>query len=128
MSETTSAATGRCFGIQRVCQVWERSRSALYARRARAHHHRLGAGPARRGPPPRQSDAQLLAAIRTDLARSPFHGEGHRKVGFGSWTGSESPARGCCASCGRTDCSPRTAGVRAPRRPTTGGSSPRRPT
>ena len=120
MSATTSAATGRCFGIQRVCQVWERSRSALYARRARAHH-RLGAGPARRGPPPRQSDAQLLAAIRTDLARSPFHG-------FGSWTGSASPARGCCASCGRTDCSPRTAGVRAPRRPTTGGSSPRRPT
>ena len=80
MSATTSAATGRCFGIQRVCQVWERSRSALYARRARAHHHRLGAGPARRGPAPRQSDAQLLAAIRTDLARSPFHGEGHRKV------------------------------------------------
>ena len=40
MSATTSAATGRCFGIQRVCQVWERSRSALYARRARAHHHR----------------------------------------------------------------------------------------
>ena len=79
MSETTSAATGRCFGIQRVCQVWERSRSALYARRARAHHRR-GAVPARRGPPPRQSDAQLLAAIRTDLARSPFHGEGHRKV------------------------------------------------
>ena len=67
------------FGIQRVCQVWERSRSALYARRARAHH-RLGGGPARRGPAPRQSDAQLLAAIRTDLARSPFHGEGHRKV------------------------------------------------
>ena len=65
MSATTSAATGRCFGIQRVCQVWERSRSALYARR---------------GPAPRQSDAQLLAAIRTDLARSPFHGEGHRKV------------------------------------------------
>ena len=58
---------------------WERSRSALYARRARAHH-RLGGGPARRGPAPRQSDAQLLAAIRTDLARSPFHGEGHRTV------------------------------------------------
>ena len=37
-----------------------------------------GAGAA--GAPPRQSDAQLLAAIRTDLARSPFHGEGHRKV------------------------------------------------
>ena len=39
-----------------------------------------GWGPARQGPAPRQSDAQLLAAIRTDLARSPFHGEGHRKV------------------------------------------------
>ena len=70
MSATTSAATGRCFGIQRVCQVWERSRSALYARRARAPH-RAGPGPARRGPRPRQSDAQLLAAIRADLARSP---------------------------------------------------------
>ena len=130
MSATTSAATGRCFGIQRVCQVWERSRSALYARRARAHHHRLGAGPPRRGPPPRQSDAQLLAAIRTDLARSPFHGKAIARSthGFGSWMGSESPARGCCASCGCTDCSPRTAGVRAPRRPTTGGSSLRRPT
>ena len=79
MSATTSAATGCCFGIQRVCQVWERSRSALYARRARAPH-RVGAGPARRGPRPRQSAAQLLAAIRADLARSPFHGEGYRKV------------------------------------------------
>ena len=118
---------GARFGIQRVCQVWERSRSALYARRARA---RLGAGPARRGPVPRQSDAQLLAVIRADLARSPFHGEGHRKVHarLRILDGIESPARGCCASCGRTDCSPRTAGVRAPRRPTTGGSSPRRPT
>ena len=80
MSATTSVATGRCFGMQRVCQVWERSRSALDARRARAHHHRLGAGPARRGPAPRPSDAPLLAAMRTDRARSPCHGEGHRKV------------------------------------------------
>ena len=39
-----------------------------------------GDGPARRGPTPALSDAQLLAAIRTDLARSPFQGEGHRKV------------------------------------------------
>ena len=41
---------------------------------------RGGARPARRGPTPALSDAQLLAAIRTDLARSPFQGEGHRKV------------------------------------------------
>ena len=41
---------------------------------------RAGCGPARRGPTPALSDAQLLAAIRSDLARSPFQGEGHRKV------------------------------------------------
>ena len=32
------------------------------------------------GPTPALSDAQLLAAIRSDLARSPFQGEGHRQV------------------------------------------------
>ena len=68
MSATTSATTGRRYGLKRVCRTWERSRSALYARRAR------------RGPTPALSDAQFLAAIRTDLARSPFQGEGHRKV------------------------------------------------
>jgi hypothetical protein len=34
----------------------------------------------RRGPQPAVSDAALLAAIRADLARSPWTGEGHRKV------------------------------------------------
>ena len=46
MSATTSAATGRCFGIQRVCQVWERSRAALDARRARAPTGAAGAAAA----------------------------------------------------------------------------------
>jgi transposase InsO family protein len=36
--------------------------------------------PARRGPKPALSDEDLLAAIRADLARSPWTGEGHRKV------------------------------------------------
>ena len=80
MSATTSATTGRRYGLDRVCRTWERSRSALYARRARAQCRKRGHGPARRGPMPALSDAQLLAAIRTDLARSPFQGEGHRKV------------------------------------------------
>ena len=62
MSETTSAATGRCFGIQRVCQVWERSRSALYARRARAHHRRGG------GPPP--AIGRAAAGGDSDRSRS----------------------------------------------------------
>ena len=36
--------------------------------------------PARRGPRPAIPDQDLLTAIRTDLARSPWNGEGHRKV------------------------------------------------
>ncbi|MGK2915377.1 MAG: hypothetical protein ACSLE5_13190 [Porticoccaceae bacterium] len=34
----------------------------------------------RRGPKPKMADADRRAAIRTDLATSPFTGEGHRKV------------------------------------------------
>ena len=52
----------------------------LYARRARVRRPARGEGAGRRGPTPALSDAQLLAAIRSDLARSPFQGEGHRKV------------------------------------------------
>ena len=80
MSATTSATTGRRYGIQRVCQAWERSRSTHYARRVRARRRERGERPARRGPTPAHSDEQLLAAVRVDLARSPFQGEGHRKV------------------------------------------------
>ena len=80
MSATTSATTGRHYGLQRVCRAWERARSALYARRTQAERRPQGDGPAHRGPQPLRSDEQLLAAIRTDLARSPFQGEGHRKV------------------------------------------------
>ena len=36
--------------------------------------------PARRGPAPPVAEASLLAAIKADLASSPFRGEGHRKV------------------------------------------------
>ncbi len=80
MSETTSAATSRRYGIQRVCQAWERSRSALYARRTSEQKRQEGGEPARRGPKPKRSDEQLLEAIQADLERSPFQGEGHRKV------------------------------------------------
>ena len=80
MSQATSATTGRRYGLKRVCRTWERSRSALYARRVRSQRQVLDTGPQRRGPTPALSDTQLLAAIRSDLARSPFQGEGHRKV------------------------------------------------
>ena len=80
MSATTSATTGRRYGLERMCRTWEWSRSARYARRARARCPTRGERPARHGPTPTQSDEQLLAAIRSDLARSPFQGEGDRKV------------------------------------------------
>ena len=51
MSATTSATTGRRSGLKRVCRTWERSRSALYARRARAQCRKRGDGPARQGDP-----------------------------------------------------------------------------
>jgi putative transposase len=84
MAETTSPSTGHRYGVARVCRVWEVARSSFYAaaRQAGADTDRTAAatGPARRGPTPAISDADLLAAIRADLARSPWTGEGHRKV------------------------------------------------
>jgi len=79
VSDTTSEATGRRYGIQRVCEAWERC-SALYARRTSEQKRQEGEEPARRGPKPKVSDEKLLKAIQADLKRSPFRGEGHRKV------------------------------------------------
>ena len=79
MAAETSPTTGRRYGIAQVCRVWEVARSSFYADRRRAD--RTTPVPAqRRGPKPVISDDALLAAIRADLARSPWHGEGHRKV------------------------------------------------
>ncbi len=80
MSETISEITGKRYGVQRVCRVWEVARSSVYERRQRAEKRREGDAPARRGPKPKVTDAELLAAIEADLKRSPFSGEGHRKV------------------------------------------------
>lgn len=77
MSATTSAATGKLYGVQRVYDAWEIPRSSFYARKAR-----LLASPAtlKRGPKTAVSDDELLALIREDLTTSLFTGEGHRKV------------------------------------------------
>ena len=75
----TSPTTGRRYGIAQVCRIWDVPRSSFYADRRRADT--TTPVPAqRRGPKPAVSDDALLAAIRADLARSPWHGEGHRKV------------------------------------------------
>jgi transposase InsO family protein len=81
MAKATSPTTGRCYGVARVCQVWELPRSSFYAaRRPAAETGATVVVPARRGPKPAIPDQALLAAIRADLARSPWTGEGHRKV------------------------------------------------
>ena len=78
MSQTTSVGTGKPYGLQRVCRVLDFARSTIYAQQAATKVVPLR--PQRRGPKPKVADADLLTAIRADLAASPFTGEGHRKV------------------------------------------------
>lgn len=79
MAAATSPATGRTYGVRRVCAIWGVPRSSFYdARRQDAQPPERPNG--RPGPKPALSDNELLAAIRRDLARSPWAGEGHRKV------------------------------------------------
>lgn len=80
MSRETSPGTGKCYGLERVCRVLEFPRSTIYAQHPMEDAKVVPLHPARRGPKPKMADADLLAAIRADLAASPFVGEGHRKV------------------------------------------------
>jgi putative transposase len=75
MSRTISPATGRHYGIKRACRVLNHPRSSYYwSKRPKIHP------PKKRGPRPRWTDAEVLDFIKRDLDRSPFVGEGHRKV------------------------------------------------
>lgn len=81
VSQEASPATGRAYGVLRVCAAWETPRSTIYLRRKRA----LVAAedrpaPRKRGPKTALSDEELLGLIRSCLETSPFAGEGHRKV------------------------------------------------
>src|SRR5512132_484620 len=79
MAAATSPATGRTYGVRRVCAIWGVARASFYdARHQDARPPERPTG--RPGPKPAVSDAELLAAIRRDLDRSPWTGEGHRKV------------------------------------------------
>src|SRR5215212_9463404 len=75
MAAASSPATA--YGVRRVCAAWGMPRSSFYAGRTVSEAPTPGR---RRGPRPGVDDAGLLAAIRRDLDRSPFSGEGHRKV------------------------------------------------
>jgi transposase InsO family protein len=77
MGRAASPSTGRRYGLARVCRALEVPRSTVYAARAR----RLTPGaPRKRGPKTARADAELTEQIRGVLARSPFVGEGYRKV------------------------------------------------
>ena len=77
MSRTVSPISGKPYGLAAaVCQVWRIARSGVYRHQAPSS----SVQPRRRGPAGPMADAALLEAIRTMLADSPFHGEGHRKV------------------------------------------------
>ena len=75
MSDSTSSATGMRYGVKRVCEILGWPRSSFYSS---VCPKTKPAG--RRGPKPRWSDEELLNFIEHDLERSPFKGEGHRKV------------------------------------------------
>lgn len=79
MSTATSPATGDRYGVERVCAAWGVPRSTFYAHKQRRDAP-TATPPEKRGPKTKISDTELLDAIRADLARSPFRGEGHRKV------------------------------------------------
>jgi len=79
MAAATSPLSGQRYGVRRVCQLWDVPRSSFYAAR-QPKPECAPPPPALRGPKPVVSDEALLAAIRKDLDRSPWTGEGHRKV------------------------------------------------
>ena len=80
MSHETSVGIGKPYGLHRVSRVLNFPRSSIYAERARANTTVHPIVKRRRGPRPMVADAVLLEAIRADLERSPFTGEGHRKL------------------------------------------------
>ena len=79
MSQKTSPATGRIYGLERVCNAWGVSRSSFYAQCKRSSLNN-GSSKAARGPKPIVSDSDVLERVREDIKASLFRGEGHRKI------------------------------------------------
>jgi len=80
MAVAISPGTGRAYGVACVCDGFGVARSSFYAWRRQQQRTDPPPIPSRRGPRPGISDAAVLSAIRADLDRSPWIGEGHRKV------------------------------------------------
>lgn len=82
MSQTVSPSAKRPYGLARVCRVWQVARSSVYHARSRreAAAHGEARPRGRRGPLGACSDDELHRHVRATLERSPWVGEGHRKV------------------------------------------------
>ena len=70
MKGAHSISTRRAYGVQRVCRVWHRARSSVYAQ------PQATTSPGRRGPVGAAPDDVLVGHIGRMLEASPFHGEG----------------------------------------------------
>jgi transposase InsO family protein len=80
MAAAISPWAGRAYGVAGVCDGFGVARSSFYAWQRQQERIGPTPSPSRRGPKPAIPDASVLSAIRADLARSPWIGEGHRKV------------------------------------------------
>lgn len=77
MSRVISAGSGECYGLSRVCRVWDIARSSVYYARHSAGKESLRQRPGPSGP---CTDEELVNKIQEILSGSPFHGEGYRKI------------------------------------------------
>lgn len=80
MSRTISPATGKPYGVARVCAAWGVARSSYYSTIRPTPGSDDDPPKGKRGPRTEISDEDLISLIQADLASSPFIGEGHRKV------------------------------------------------
>ena len=93
MSGAQSISTRRAYGVQRVCRVWHRARSSVYARRQAT---RSPAPCRRRGPIGAAPDDVLVAHLRRVLEASPFHGGGTGRPGRSCGSTGFGPRRNGC--------------------------------
>ena len=111
MKDAHSISTRRAYGVQRVCRVWHRARSSVYARRQATTSR---APCRRRGPVGAAPDDVLAGHIRRLLEASPFHGEGYRKAWAKLRSRGSAPRRnGCVGDAGARPPGPAPRGPRA---------------
>jgi putative transposase len=75
MSEKTSLSTHLKYGVEMVCKAWRFPRSSFYHAQKCSKKTK-----GNRGKKSIISDNVLLKAIKNDIEKSPFRGEGHRKI------------------------------------------------